>query len=476
MTDAARPGRILIVDDDANIRRVVRRMLVGHGHEVETAEGVTEALATIAGHPFDVALVDLDMPGRNGIELIEAIAAERYDLLTVMLTGTTDVAMAVAGMKRGAFDFLEKPSDPETIRWTVNRAIETIRVRRRERALLSIVDEWTAAFDATPNLVIVLDNDGTILRANLAVLDATGASVGDLVGRPVGEALSGELARTVVEGIARVADGGSPFARRIYDLPIGKHLIVGVSPIRSAAGIVFGRIVTARDVSEIVRVEASRERVYRQLLTVQESERRRLARELHDGIAQTLVSLSVSLSHCSDIAPPGELRARLDDLRNLASGTLLEIRQLVHGLRPPVLDDLGLVEALHRLTDSFTKHDGVRAELVLPSPVPDRLSPAIESAVYRIVQEALANVAKHAHARTVDVVLEVDDRVHLSVADDGRGFVVNGEGDGIGLSTMRERAEMLMGTFRLESRPGGGTTVSIEIPLSEGAAWAESTS
>lgn len=465
MSEPHLPGRILIVDDDADIRSVVRHML--HGHEVQEAAGVDEALALIAENPYDVALVDLDMPGRDGLELIEAIVNGRHDLLAVMLTGMADVAKAVKGMKTGAFDILEKPSNPEIIRWTIHRALESMRSRRRERALRSIVDEWTAMFDATPNLVLILDLEGTILRANVAATEAIGKTLTDLVGGNVRAALAGELARTVGEGIDRVAGGGPGYSRRIYDLALGKHLIVGVSAIRSSAGIEFGRIVTARDVSEIVRVEASREKVYRQLLAVQESERRRLARELHDGIAQTLVSLSVGLSHCSGLAADRDLRERLDDLGQLASGALGEIRQLVYGLRPPVLDDLGLVDALHRLTDSFTKHDGVRAELVLPSAITARLPAAFESSIYRIVQEALANVAKHARAKTVDIVLEVTDRVHLSIADDGRGFELDGGGDGIGLSTMRERAEMLMGTFTVESRPGGGTTIAIDIPLPE---------
>jgi two-component system, NarL family, sensor histidine kinase UhpB len=468
MNDPVSPGRILIVDDNADIHRVVRRILLGHGHAVDCASSVAAALAAIAERPYDVAIVDLDMPERDGIELIDAIVAHRHDLLAVMLTGTTDVAMAVAGMKRGAFDFLGKPCDPDTIRWTVNRALETIRARRRERALRTIVEEWTATFDATPNIVLLLDLEGTILRANRAALGATGLQAVELVGRNVSAALSGEFARTILEGAERVSGGRPAYSRRIYDLAIGKHLVVGVSSIRSSAGLEFGRIVTARDVSEIVRVEASREKVYRQLLAVQESERRRLARELHDGIAQSLVSLAVGLSHCSELATGDELRARIEDLGQLATGALGEIRQLVHGLRPPVLDDIGLVEALQRLTESFTKHDRVRAELLLPSPIPVRLSAAIESAIYRIVQEALANVAKHARAKTVDVVLEVNDRIHLSIADDGRGFVHDGTGDGIGLSTMRERAEMLMGTFRLESRPGGGTTITIDVPLRDG--------
>jgi signal transduction histidine kinase len=135
-----------------------------------------------------------------------------------------------------------------------------------------------------------------------------------------------------------------------------------------------------------------------------------------------------------------------------------------------VLDDHGLPAALARLADTFTRTHGVRTQLVTTAAETVRFHPAAELALYRIVQEALANVAKHAAARTTDVLLDVTDGVaHVAVIDDGAGFIpADDPADGIGLSGMRERAVMLGGSFRVASVPGRGTTVDARIPVAEG--------
>jgi signal transduction histidine kinase len=195
---------------------------------------------------------------------------------------------------------------------------------------------------------------------------------------------------------------------------------------------------------------------------------------LHDGLGQTVVSLAVGLEAAATAAPTGDTKDHLRKLGVVATEALDEIRRMAQGLRPTLLDDLGLVAALGRLTEGFTRLHGTRAELVVTTPPPgDRLPRGVESAVYRIVQEALTNVAKHAKAQTVDVALEAADRViRVSVTDDGCGFSPPdnpGARAGLGLIGMRERAVMLGGTFRVDSTPGRGTTIDIRIPFGEGA-------
>jgi signal transduction histidine kinase len=214
-----------------------------------------------------------------------------------------------------------------------------------------------------------------------------------------------------------------------------------------------------------------RQRVARDALqrvvTAQELERRRLARELHDETGQALTSILLGLRGLEDVKDEAALRASVAEVRELVRSTLQDVRRLAVELRPKVLDDFGLVAALERLTESFAEQTGIRVEFVPNLQGSDRLPGEIETALYRIVQESLTNVVKHARAGNVSIVLtRKPASVSVVVEDDGVGFEPGREtGDGIGLIGMRERVGLLGGRVALESRPGAGTTFVAEVPL-----------
>lgn len=458
--DGKQMSRVLVVDDEAPIRRFVGNALAREDIAIDEAGSVDEALAILSRRVYDVALVDLEMPRRSGLELLSALAQQGSQVVSVLLTGTTNVATAVAAMKHGAFDYIAKPASPDALRWAVSRAVSVAHARRREKSLEQVAGQWAATFDACPDMLLILDADGQVLRANEAVLRRTGAGLEELVGRPAITLFPGGLGAAISRGAAAVRADRSSAPATTYDVALAAHFLTSVSPILPT----HSMVVVARDVSELVRSEAVRSRLLRELRTAQEDERGRIARELHDGIGQALVSLKVGLSMPADA--PGATD-RHDRLWQVAAETLEEVRRMAQSLRPTVLDDMGLEAALTRLTESFTDIHGVRAELVVPGSEIGRLPTEIESAVYRIIQEALANVAKHAQAQTADIIVEVaDGSVHISVADDGSGFVpvVDGAYTGLGLTDIRERATMLGGTFQIESVSGRGTTINVRIP------------
>jgi signal transduction histidine kinase len=205
---------------------------------------------------------------------------------------------------------------------------------------------------------------------------------------------------------------------------------------------------------------------FRRVVEAQELERRRLARELHDETGQALTSILLGLKSLEDALGADKARAAVAELRELVVATLQDVRRLAVELRPKVLDDFGLVPALERLAESFgdqTEID-VRFETGLGD---ERLAPEVETALYRIVQESLTNVVKHAQARVVSIVLaRKGGAVALVIEDDGRGFDVGDTRDGgFGLEGMRERIGLLEGRLQVESRAGAGTTIVAEVPL-----------
>lgn len=214
--------------------------------------------------------------------------------------------------------------------------------------------------------------------------------------------------------------------------------------------------------------ETLRENYIRGVIQAQEEERKRIARELHDSTSQSLTSLLVSLRNLEGIHDPEVLTARLSELRQVASGTLDEVHTLAWQLRPSVLDDLGLSVALQRYIADYEHRYSIPVGFVARG-LKDRLPPAMEASIYRIVQEGLTNIIRHSNARNASVLLEQrQNSIRVIVEDDGVGFdpaVLKSSDRSFGLQGIRERAQLFGGQLIIESQPGQGSSLFIEIPL-----------
>jgi two-component system NarL family sensor kinase len=232
----------------------------------------------------------------------------------------------------------------------------------------------------------------------------------------------------------------------------------------------IGRLIAgAVDQARVHRRLALRERVHEnfaeQVIAAQESERRRLAGDIHDGISQRLVSLAYRLDAAAravDVADSAEAAEQIEKARDLVDLTLAEARSAIGGLRPPVLDDLGLAGGLASLASSIPEAD-IDLELA-----DRRLPEHVEVALYRIAQEGLQNVVKHSRARTAVLSFRVDGCVaRLEVADDGVGFesLPDRAPTSYGMLSMTERAELVGGELSVRSTPGSGTVIAVTVPL-----------
>lgn len=212
--------------------------------------------------------------------------------------------------------------------------------------------------------------------------------------------------------------------------------------------------------------ESLRRQLLEKVITTQEDERRRIARELHDSTSQNLTSLILGLrmmeAHCAQCTA----QTKATELRQVASKTLDEVHDLSMRLRPRVLDDLGLAAALERLVSEWQARYKIPVDVVIQ--LAERLPGEVETAIYRIVQETLTNIVRHAQARSASILVERHGNfVRAIVEDDGVGFDINtnhGESH-LGLMGIRERAELLSGTLTIESSSEQGTSIFIEIPL-----------
>ena len=222
-------------------------------------------------------------------------------------------------------------------------------------------------------------------------------------------------------------------------------------------------------VQELRRKEEIRTLLLQKVIGAQEEERKRISRELHDQTGQTLTSLMMGLKCLEENCPSGN-RCHLDELRNNVRQTVDNLHRLSLELRPTLLDDMGLAAAIGRYVQQWRELHRMDVEMHLRWDCPDRLAHEVEVAVYRIVQEALTNVAKHANAAHVSVVLACEDnRLSVVVEDDGIGFDMNGTakdaGGRLGLFGMEERAQLVGGSLTVEASPGQGTAVYLRVPV-----------
>jgi PAS domain S-box-containing protein len=325
----------------------------------------------------------------------------------------------------------------------------------------------------------MLDRAGRVESWNAGAERLAGYAAEEIVGQHVAvfsgleEARQGRPARlleraaaegrAVEEGWSRRKDGSRFWAE------------VLITALRDPDGRLVGYSVLTHDATERRRHAEVRDRLLEQVTAAQEEEQRRLARELHDETGQSLTSLLVGLRTLEGAPSLAAAREQVAELRQMTARILDEVHRLARGLRPAVLDELGLVPAVEQLALDHTQAHGVGIDVSAVGFGPERLPPAVETTVYRVVQEALTNTAKHAGARTASVVLQQRrEVVQAIVSDDGCGFDVEttlrtpAAWAHLGLHGMRERAALLGGTVTIESTPGEGTTIYVRVPASGG--------
>ena len=208
------------------------------------------------------------------------------------------------------------------------------------------------------------------------------------------------------------------------------------------------------------------------IIKAQEAERKRVAREIHDGPAQSMANIVMRAEFCLKLLDmnPEKVRDELISLQNIVRISLMDVRKIIFDLRPMVLDDLGLAPAIKRYLSNYKEQYGLQVEFLFFGQQV-RLESSVEVALFRIVQEIVSNIHKHANAKNSVVKIEVlNNRINIQVRDDGKGFnldkvMKNKEREGYGLIGMQERVQLLNGDFKIVTAPGKGTSISISVPL-----------
>ncbi len=351
--------------------------------------------------------------------------------------------------------------------------------KRAEEGLRESEERYRTVAETAAEAIITIDETSTMVFVNRAAEQIFGYTAQEMLGQKLTLLMPERLRAAHERSMARyLTTNQRHLAWERVHLP-GRHKSGREIPLELAfweftqqGKRFFSSIV--RDITERVQAAELRTRLLEQVISAQEEERRRIARELHDETGQALMSLLVGL-HTIESAPSlAEAQAQAGRFRRVAAQALDEVRRLAIGLRPSVLDDLGLAAALERYATEYSQAYGIAVDLHAPGLNEARLPPALEITLYRILQEALTNIAKHAGATLVSIVVERQPgQVRAIIEDDGCGFDVDAAlqmsrtTKHLGLHSMRERAGLVNGTIAIESTSGRGTTIYVTIPVEE---------
>jgi PAS domain S-box-containing protein len=364
--------------------------------------------------------------------------------------------------------------------------------RRAEQALLASRNKLEAALASMSDGVVISDAQGRLIEFNdafaffhrFANKEHCPNSLAEYSGILEMFMADGQAAPLDQWAIARALrdETGTNVEYRLRRKDTGESWIGSYSfaPIHSESGAVVGSVVVCRDITALKQVQeelatshADLQRLVTEMDSVQENERKRIARELHDDLQQTLGAIMMHVTAAAEQmrVAPADAYAALSEIEALANAALVSTRRMVGDLRPMVLEDLGLVDALQAMASQFEQRTGIDCDFE-PEDGMDALlaaSPAVSACLYRVAQESLNNVMKHAQASTVEIKLQGlgDERVALRITDNGKG-IQSGERSkprSFGLVGMRERLRAVAGELRVESTPGDGTTVEARVPL-----------
>jgi two-component system, NarL family, sensor histidine kinase NreB len=316
------------------------------------------------------------------------------------------------------------------------------------------------------SIVAMTDQKGKITYINDKFCEISKYSRNELLGKDHRIINSGYHSKSFFENLWKTISSGEVWKGEIKNkAKDGTYYWVDTTivPFLDKEGKVYRYLAIRNEVTERKRVEEELQTMMRKMIGLQEEERKKLSRDLHDGIGQNLYSLLITINRLTTEVD----HVLLDEMKSETSKIIEEIREISWQLRPSVLDDLGLVPAIRSFISRFSEHFGIRVSFRYE--LKRRLEPTVETSIYRIIQEALTNIRKYAEVTSAEVFLEEnEDHLKVLIRDEGQGFDTKQRTNGIGLFSMEERARSIGAFLNIHSKPNLGTTVKLIIPLEAG--------
>jgi PAS domain S-box-containing protein len=470
---------IMIVNNEEAVLSLLRQCFASElpGALIRSFNTADECLRAVSRQKPDLIISEYVLPDMNGLELLDALNKAKRAIPVIMLTGYGDEEIILRALKKGARDCLVKSVPalnfiPELIKRIIHE-------QDLKKALLDLEKRFKDFTENMFNWVWEIDAKGKYVYSNFTVEDILGYRPDELVGRVYQDFIPPGDKKNFFTLLRLVRDTRQPLSCFEHGLLHKDGHIVDIetnaAPIYSDDMGFLGYRGIHRDITERKRAEEQIHLLTRDLFKAHEHERQMISRELHDRIAQELSSLKIgieTLFDASGVNVPDKITGRMLDLSHMLKQTILSVRDLSYNLRPPDLDQLGLPRTLYNYCKDVEKRSGLTIDFNAAGLDNIEFDPVLEINLYRLVQEGLNNIVKHAVASRVIVRLIASfPNVILRIEDDGNGFNVEErlnkllDEKRMGLRSMEERVALLNGNMTLKSAIGEGTRILIEAPL-----------
>jgi two-component system, NarL family, sensor histidine kinase UhpB len=472
-----RPLRVLIVEDSEDDTVLLLRHLRRNGYilnyqRVETEASLVEALEK---NTWDIIISDYVLPQLSGLSVLNLVKEKNLDIPCIITSGKITDETAVAAMKAGARDYITK-DNLTRLSSVIKREMEESSIhaeyQKMEQALRESSEFKAILLSSSPTAMIVYAPDTSVTYLNSEAEKMTGYSSSECVNLKAPYPWwPKNKYKEYSQVLSEVKTGKTTRGERLFIDKNGRTFWANTVHVPITVGKDLRYILTNWvDTTKQKALEEEREQFTMKLISAQEEERKRVAQELHDDTAQNLALLSLELdSLLNDKEVSVRILNKLTQLKEDVDRTMNDVRRYSHALRPGILDYLGLEAALEQLVADSREPGNLDIELEVSGAL-KRLSDESELVLFRIAQEALNNIRKHAQATRARIRLDFSpDIIKLTVADNGKGFDPEGAmrtalGNGsLGLAGMRERAQLVGAEIKIKSEPGKGTTVCLEI-------------
>lgn len=487
--------KIFITEDEFIVSKNLASKLTTLGYEVTgTAPSGEEAIEQVRENPPDLVLMDIMLAGRlDGVETAKIIRSE-FDIPIIFLTAYSSDEIYQSATQAEPYAYILKPYEERELEINISIALYKSDMERkivqkqkelerlnenldklveeRTQDLLKQINERKIAqetqerfqyvIEQSSDHVLITNVEGYIEYANPAICSFTGYTADELIGKTPKVLKSGMYDESYYKDlwstIAKADSFSDEFVNKRKD---GSYYTVAqiILPVKNQEGVITHFASVSRDFSEKTRFE-------KKLMDIQEEERARISRELHDSIGQSVAALKMATNRVAErySIDNGESKS----IQVLCDGLTSQVREISYDLMPSVLRDYGLVSAVNKLISNLERNS--RIDFFFNHSDSERMSRDIELSLFRIIQEAVSNTIKYAYATVIRIeLMNEENTIHLTISDNGSGFSLDKElaRGGQGLRNMKHRAHLLSGVFQIESALERGTKVKIRIPINE---------
>ena len=482
---------LLIVDDSKLNLTILETIIKKLEVNLIQALSGSEALEKTRGMDLALAIVDVQMPGMNGYEMALKMNEERSGdkVPIIFLTANfVDKLQVFEGYDNGAVDYIFKPVESHILLCKINIFLDLFNqkqaiilnaaqlkesaeeLNRLNAALKKSEAKYRSYIDNAPDGVFVSDENGKYLEVNDAACRITGYSKDEILKMSIAEILPEEAFEENLAHLKTLLKDGSSKSDFLFKHKNGTNRWWTIESVKLTNARYLG---FAKDITERKRTEEKLKSALEQLHQlskyteqVRENERIAISRELHDDLGQALTAVKIDLGIIKQAISDKEIVSKMNNVFKLVGETIKTVQRITAELRPPIIDDLGIVAAIDWYTKEFEKRNNIKVFLKMDSEL--NIPPDVSLIIFRIMQESLTNISRHSKANRVDIVLnKTVNSVNLKIADNGIGIAENEikSKKSFGLMGMMERATSLGGTFDICSENNKGTEIKLFLPL-----------